>query len=170
MRHYVRAIAYAQQRNRAGFDRELASIRALRDSQDLQPMIDQGVPARDLLQIAESVGRARWAHAHRRFNEAARLYREAIAVEEKVPYMEPPYWYYPVRQSLGASLYRAGRYQDAAAAFTEALTQAPNNGWTLYGLAASERALGRTAREQAAEAALKRAWAGNPRWLNMDRL
>ena len=72
--------------------------------------------------------------------------------------MEPPWWYYPVHQSLGAALYRAGRYDEAREAFTAALAKSPNNGWALYGLAASERALGRRAHAAAAQAALNRAW------------
>ena len=84
--------------------------------------------------------------------------------------MEPPYWYYPVQLSLGAALYRAGRYQEAADAFTAALARSPNNGWALYGLAAAEKAQGRGAQSAAAEAALRTAWVGNPAWLRMDRL
>ena len=170
MRHYARAVAYANQRNRAGFERELAGLRGIRDSGDLKPMIDQGVPATDLLQLADTVARARWASAGRNYGEAARLYREAIATEDKLSYMEPPWWYYPVHQSLGAALYRAGRYDDAQQAFTAALARSPNNGWALYGLAESERALGNPAKAAAARAALKRAWMGDPRWLRMDRL
>jgi tetratricopeptide (TPR) repeat protein len=170
MRHYARAVAFAQLRNRAGFDRELARLGAMRQSAAFQPMVDQGVPAPDLLQIAESVARARWAAAGGDQAGAARLYREAIAVEDRVPYMEPPYWYYPVHQSLGAALYRARRYDEAADAFTAALARTPNNGWALYGLAAAERARGRGLQAAAADAALKRAWAGNRQWLRMDRI
>ena len=170
MRHYARAVAFAQLRNRAGFDRELARLAAMRQSAAFQPMVDQGVPAPDLLQIAESVARARWVAASGDQAGAARLYREAIAVEDRIPYMEPPFWYYPVHQSLGAALYRARRYDEAADAFTAALARAPNNGWALYGLAAAERARGRGAQAAAAEAALKRAWAGNRQWLRMDRI
>ena len=65
------------------------------------------------------------------------IYRRAVAIEDRIPYMEPPWWYYPVRQSLGGALYRAGRYDEAREAFTAALAKAPNNGWALYGLAAS---------------------------------
>jgi tetratricopeptide (TPR) repeat protein len=133
-------------------------------------MLDQGVPAHDLMQIAETVARARWASAHGRHADAARLYHEAIAIEGRIPYMEPPYWYYPVHQSLGAALYSAGRYDEAQQAFTTALARSPNNGWALYGLAASERALGRKMQAAAAEAALRREWAGDPSWLRMDRL
>jgi tetratricopeptide (TPR) repeat protein len=170
MRFYARALARAQQRNKAGFEQELSRLRAIRSSGALKPMIDQGVPAGDLLHLAETVARARWAGANGRLGEAVRLYREATAIEEKIPYMEPPFWYYPVHQSLGATLYRAGRYREAGKAFETALAQSPNNGWALYGLAASERALGRRGEAAAANAALEKAWSGNRAWLRMDRL
>ena len=170
MRHYARASAYATLRNRVGFDRELAKLSALRKSGDFKTMIDQGVPATELLQLADTVARARWAYSARNFTEAARLYREALAIEDKITYMEPPWWYYPVHQSLGAALYRSGKYSEAQEAFTAALARSPNNGWALFGLAASEKALGHADRAAAANMALKKAWAGNPAWLRIDRL
>jgi tetratricopeptide (TPR) repeat protein len=170
MRFYARALARAQQRNRAGFEQELGKLNAIRNSDALKPMIAQGVPASDLLRLAETVARARWAGANGRLAEAARLYREGARIEQSIPYMEPPYWYYPVHQSLGATLYRAGRYREAREAFETALSQSPNNGWVLYGLSASERALGRRAEASMADAALKKAWSGDPAWLRMDRL
>jgi len=170
MRHYARATAYANLHNRTGFDREIAALVKLRQSGAFQPMIDQGVPAPDLLQLAETVARARFASSNGRMPEAIRLYREATVIEQRIPYMEPPYWYYPVHQSLGAALYRAGKYQEAQEAFTAALARYPNNGWALYGLAASERALGNKARAAATQVALNRAWIGDPRWLKMERL
>jgi tetratricopeptide (TPR) repeat protein len=84
--------------------------------------------------------------------------------------MEPPYWYYPVHQSLGAALYRAGDHGAASDAFMAALAKSPNNGWALYGLAAAERASGQKMRAAASTAALQRAWSGDPTWLKMDRL
>jgi tetratricopeptide (TPR) repeat protein len=170
MRHYARALAFAQQRNRVGFNQEVGMARTIRQSDRIQPMIDQGVPARDLMQLAEAVAQARWAYAVGRYTEAERLYRAAIEMEAKIPYMEPPYWYYPVHQSLGGVLYRQGRYDEALDAFTTALRQSPNNGWALYGVASSQRALGRRAHAAAAESALDRAWTGDRRWLRMDRL
>jgi tetratricopeptide (TPR) repeat protein len=170
MRHYARAVAYANQRNKVGFELELAAMRAIREDGDLKPMIDQGVPAADLISLGETVARARWAYASGRYDDAVRLYREAVAIEAKVPYMEPPYWYYPVNQSLGAALFRAGRYDEARDAFTAALAQLPNDGWALYGLAASERKLGRPLQAAAAELALNKAWMGNRAWLRWDRL
>ena len=170
MRHYARAVAFAMQRNRSGFDRELGAMAAFRRSEALKGMIDQGVPANDLVRLAETVAQARWAFAGGRYVEAARLYRSAIEIENRIPYMEPPYWYYPVQQSLGAALLKGGKPGEAAEAFTAALARSPNNGWALFGLAAAERVQGRGAQAAAAQAALKRAWAGDPKWLRMDRL
>ncbi len=90
--------------------------------------------------------------------------------KSRMAYGEPPFWYYPVHQSLGAALYRAGRYREASEAFETALSQSPNNRWALYGLASSARALGRKDEAEAANLALKKAWSGNPSWLKMDRL
>jgi tetratricopeptide (TPR) repeat protein len=170
MRHYARAVAYANQRNKVGFELELAAIRGIREGNELKPMVDQGVPAPELLQLAETIARGRWAYAAGNYAGAGQLYREAVAIEAKVPYMEPPYWYYPVNQSLGAALFRAGRYEEAREAFTAALAQLPNDGWALYGLAASERKLGRPLQAAAAELALDKAWMGNRAWLKWDRL
>jgi tetratricopeptide (TPR) repeat protein len=170
IRHYARAVAYAQQRNGTAFDKELAELDRIRRSDELKPMVDQGVPAPDLLRLAELVARGRMATVRGRHADALNHYQQAILVEDAIPYMEPPYWYYPVRQSAGAALYRSGRYREAQQMFTAALAKSPNNGWALYGLAASERALGRGARAAAAQSALGRAWSGDPKWLKMERL
>lgn len=170
MWHYARAVGLAQRKDDAGVAREIAAIRKIRETTDFKPMVDQMVPAPDLLRLAETVAEARLAYAHGRFAEAVSLYGEAVKIEDGIRYMEPPFWYYPVRQSLGAALYRAGRLTDARAAFTAALAQSPNNGWVLYGLAATHRALGDKVQAQAADAALARAWLGDRAWLKMDRL
>jgi len=170
MRRYARAIAYAQLRDRAGFDAELAAMEALEKSGAFAGMIEQGVPAPDLLALASAVARGRFATAQGRYDEAIGHYRKAIELEGRVPYQEPPYWYYPVRQSLGAAQFLAGRPGEAAETFRAALVQAPNNGWALYGLAESEAAQGRRTEAAAARQALARAWAGQAGWLKMERL
>ena len=170
VRHYARAVARATQRNRVEFDLELAAVRAIREGAEVQALVDQGVPARDLLMLAEQVARGRWELAANRLGAAVRALQAATEIEARIPYMEPPYWYYPVHQSLGGALFRAGRLDEARAAFRIALLRAPNNGWALYGLAETERALGHRPEAAAARAALARAWLGDPRWLRMDRL
>jgi tetratricopeptide (TPR) repeat protein len=170
IRHYVRAVAYAQQHNQRGFDAELAELKRIQSSDTLQPMIDQGMPAKDLLELAEHVALGKQASFRGRHNQAIDHFRAALAIDNRIPYMEPPWWYYPVSQSLGAALYRAGKYDEARQAFTAALARYPNNGWALYGLSLAERAQGRPAQAAAARAALNRAWMGDPRWLRMERI
>ena len=170
MRHYARSVAYAGLRDRAGFDREMAAMESLRTSGGLKGMIDQGVPAADLLMLAELVARGRLAAAQGRLDEAITFYRRAAEIEGSIPYQEPAYWYYPVKQSLGAALFRAGRHAEASDAFRGALAQTPNNGWALYGLGRSEAAQGHKLEAAAANKALSKAWIGDARWLRMERL
>lgn len=170
MRRYARAVAYAQLGDPKGFEAEIAAMQALAKSGAFAGMIEQGVPATDLLALAEAVARGHQATAGKRYAEAIDHYRKAIEIEQRLPYQEPPYWYYPVNQSLGAALYLAGRHDEASQAFRAALTQAPNNGWVLYGLAESEAALGRTVDAAAARQAFARSWAGKSNWLRMERL
>jgi tetratricopeptide (TPR) repeat protein len=170
VRHYVRAVAYAQQKNDNGFEKEMRELSRVRQLDALKPMADQGMPAPDLLALAEHVARGKAASIRGRHLQAAEHYRQAVAIEDRISYMEPPWWYFPVNQSLGAALYRAGRYQEAQQAFTAALAKFPNNGWALYGLAASEQKLGRRAQAAAATAALNRAWMGDTKWLRMERI
>ncbi len=68
---------------------------------------------------------------------------DAVRLQDGLRYDEPPPWYYPVRESLGAALLAAGRAGDAERVFNEDLRRNPNNGWSLYGLAASLKAQGR---------------------------
>jgi len=170
MRHYARATAYAQNRDRAGFDREVAAIEAIKASNGLAGMTEQGVPAADLLTLAQHVARGRFATAHKRYDEAIGHYRKAMTIEGRIPYQEPPYWYYPVGQSLGAALFMAGRHEEASEAFRAALVQAPHNGWVLYGLARSEEAQGHRVEAAAARQAFSKSWSGNANWLRMERL
>ncbi|SEH15325.1 Tetratricopeptide repeat-containing protein [Sphingopyxis sp. YR583] len=170
MRHFARSIAYAGLRDRKGFDRELAAMEKIRASDAMSAMIEQGVPAGDLVSLAAFVARGRFASAMGRTDEAIGFYRQAIAIEAELPYQEPPYWYYPVKQSLGAALFRARRYAEASEAFRAALAQTPNNGWALYGLGRSEAAQGKRLEAAAADRALSKAWIGNKAWLRMDRL
>ena len=65
---------------------------------------------------------------------AVRHWRDAVAAEDKLNYDEPSAWYYPVRQSLGAALLKAGKHADAEMVFREALDAHPRDGRLLFGL------------------------------------
>nr|WP_246500898.1 tetratricopeptide repeat protein [Azospirillum rugosum] len=84
--------------------------------------------------------------------------------------MEPPYWYYPVRQSLGAVLLQTGQAAEAEQAFRASLAKAPHNGWALYGLTEALKAQGRTADAEQTAERLARAWAGDRSQLDLNKL
>ena len=91
-------------------------------------------------------------------------------MQDTLPYTEPPYWYYPVRQSLGAALLQAGRLAEAEEQFRFALKRSPNNGWSYFGLAELAKARGATEEAHKAEADLARTWIGDRALLKLSNL
>lgn len=170
MWHYARSVAHAVRQDRAAFDAEMQEIDTLAKAPALEAMVAQGMPVHDLLALAQTVARGRLAVLSGRHDEAVALYRKAVGIEGKIPYQEPPYWYYPVRQSLGAALFLAGRHDEASQVFRDALVQSPRNGWALFGLARSEAARGNKLEAAAARRAFSKVWLGEKNWPQMERL
>lgn len=83
---------------------------------------------------------------------------DGVALQEQLNYDEPAPWYSPVRQNLGAVLLQAGRPVEAEQIFRDDLAIYPNNGWSLYGLAQSLDAQGKTAEAQQVRAQFRAAW------------
>jgi len=97
-------------------------------------------------------------------------FRNAAAIQNDLPYLEPPYWYYPVRQSLGVALLQQGRPADAEQAFRRALEQFPNNAWSLYGLREALKAQGKKSATAKIDRRLDTAWVGSRDDLSLSRL
>jgi len=114
---------------------------------------------RRLLQIAERVLAGELATRRARYDDAVRAFKEALRLESALPYMEPPLWYQPVRHNLGAALLAANRPVEAERVYREDLVQHPENGWALYGLAASLKAQNKAGEAAAIEERFKQAWA-----------
>ena len=85
----------------------------------------------------------------------------AVKIQDELPYMEPPYWYYSVRQSLGALLVLRGETQRARNVFGQSLARAPNNAWALYGLAEAYAREGRKREARVVARRFERAWIGD---------
>ena len=134
MWHYARAVGHT--RNGA-FDeagREIAALEAIARGGDFKAVTDWNIPGREIVRTAHAVARARLADAQGQLPRAIAAWREAIAIQDRLPYMEPPYWYYPVRQSLGVALLRSGQPAAAEKVFRDSLARTPSNGWALRGL------------------------------------
>ncbi len=80
---------------------------------------------------------ARIAAGRGEHNSAIKYWQQAVAAADRLPYDEPPVWFYPVRESLGAALLAAGRAADAERAFRDDLVKHPRNGRSLFGLQAA---------------------------------
>jgi tetratricopeptide (TPR) repeat protein len=70
--------------------------------------------SQDLLNLASQILEARIAMASNNKDQAITHWRKAVAMQDALRYDEPPDWYYPVRESLGAALLAAGKPADAA--------------------------------------------------------
>jgi tetratricopeptide (TPR) repeat protein len=108
-------------------------------------------PAKTALNVAALSLDARIAHARGEHDRAVRFWQQAVAAADQLPYDEPPVWFYPVRESLGATLLATGRAPEAERVFRDDLQKHPRNGRSLFGL---QIALAKQGRE--AEAALVR--------------
>ena len=102
-------------------------------------------PAKALLAIAKALLRGEIAYRQGDAAGAIPYFSEAVALQDALPYTEPPFWYYPTRQSLGAALLAAGRNREAREVFEDDLAQYPMNGWSMFGLARAMRAEGNDA-------------------------
>lgn len=159
--HYARALAHAARNDFDGAQREIAAIERIEHSADFQPYADWYVPGREIVQTAQLVASARLADARGDLAAAARAYEAAIAIEDSLAYMEPPYWYYPVRQSLGSVYLRQGRLDESEKVLRESLLRSRGNGWALAGLAEVYRRKGDRQAERATRQAYESAWFGD---------
>ena len=158
---YARGIASAQNGDLKGAARELVELERLNAANDYKAFEPVNIPAKDVGRISAHVLRARIAQANGDLDAAIRDLEAAIVLQDKLPYMEPAYWYYPVRQSLGAVLLLKGDTRAARDAFGGALARTPNNAWALYGLAQAYAQEGLKREAKAVEARFNRAWMGN---------
>jgi len=170
MWHYARGVAAAAKGDAAAAAAEAGAIDAIATKSDLSFLIDNYIPADQLLQIARHVVLGRIAQHKGDHAAAVEEFKQAAALEDGMPYMEPPFWYYPVHQSLGAALLKAGRAEEAAAAFQASLKAVPNNGWAIYGLIEAQKQLGDEAGAKASEAALAKTWIGPRELLDLSKL
>ena len=170
MWHYARGVAFASKKDTAGARTEADAIQRILQETDWSTMDLWHVPVRPVLEVAHDVVLARSAQAEGDGPSAIALWQKAASVEDTIPYMEPPFWYYPVRQSLGAALLKSGHPEEAEKEFNAALEKARGSAWALYGLEQAAKARGDAAAQSKAAEALSKSWLGDPAMLNLERL
>jgi tetratricopeptide (TPR) repeat protein len=158
--HYARGEALVRLNRPEAALSEASAIDDLAKLPAISDLSAAGVPAPEILGVASRVITARVARIQGDLNRSQTLFSEAAALQDQLPYMEPPFWYYPVQQSLGAVLLAQGRADEATAAFRSALKRSPNNGWAAFGLLRAAEARGDTAGVAEARDLLKTSWFG----------
>ena len=145
MWHYGRGVAYA---HKGDLEKANEELKALKGAANLGDAIRiQGKPEiiNGMVGVATDLVAAAIADAHADHATEVAALEDAVKKQDALQYTEPPYWFYPVRQSLGAAYLRAKRPADAQRVFNEDLAYFKNNGWSLWGLSEAVAAQGQDA-------------------------
>ncbi|HNS85275.1 MAG TPA: hypothetical protein PKH09_00150 [Parvularculaceae bacterium] len=167
--HYARGEAFAMMGDAGKARSEAEAISDILANADLSGLVENLVPAPDVLKIEYLTVTARAAAADGDLDTAIEAMEEAVATQEGLNYTEPPYWYYPAKQTLAAFVLRKGEVERAEQLFIETLAELPNNGWSYVGLAEAYKAQGDKNARKYAESLMKAAWIGKQK-PTLDRL
>jgi tetratricopeptide (TPR) repeat protein len=155
--HYARGLAYTakDQPDSAAAERDkLVAIAEATPADQTMNLNSAG----GLLAIARAHLAGEMAAQQGRIDEAVLQLEVAIKAEDELTYEEPPAWYMPLRQRLGAIQLAAGRPVRAEKVFREDLERRPENGWSLFGLAQSLKAQNKTKSAAKIEERFEKAW------------
>jgi hypothetical protein len=152
MAYYARGVAYAAKGQGAQAQAALDTVKAI------DAVTPADAPSKTAVSIAVHALMGEIATRSGKLGEGIAHFRKALEIEDAGLYFEPPKWYYPIRQSLGAALLKAGRNAEAEAVYREDLKRFPENGWSLFGLAAALRAQGKSADAAAVDQRFAKAW------------
>jgi tetratricopeptide (TPR) repeat protein len=134
MWRYSRTLAYAARRQAAKADAEHSlytkEAAALADENP----IGQMNPNQAMLAVMNEVAAAKLDSGKGDAESAIKHWRAAAEAQDKLNYTEPPDWYYPVRESLGAALLESGQAKQAEEIFRDDLRRNPRNPRSLFGL------------------------------------
>jgi tetratricopeptide (TPR) repeat protein len=158
MWHYARGLAFVGRSKPEEAALEFSKLEEFQKSEAVRAMDNPYFPGTKILAVANRVLAGKVAGARGKTDEMIQLLEMAVQAQNDLPYMEPPYWYYSVRQSLGAALLKADKPAEAEHVFREDLNELRDNGWSLFGLAESLRTQGRVAEAKKVEKRLKKAW------------
>jgi tetratricopeptide (TPR) repeat protein len=164
--HYARALAFRGRGDRTAAAGEQAAFEAIRAA--FPASTGWGLnKAKSVLEIASETLAARLASTPA---EAVPHWQRAVTGQDGLSYDEPPDWYYPVRESLGAALLLAGKAAEAESVFREGVKRSPRNGRMLFGLMESLRVQGKNQDAELVKREFDAAWAKADVTLKVDEL
>jgi predicted Zn-dependent protease len=145
MWHYGRGVAYARKGDIQNANVELKALQSAANLGTTVAILGKPEIINGMVSVATDLVTAAIANAHGDSSGEVTALERAVKTQDNLQYTEPPYWFYPVRQSLGAAYLRAKRPSDAQRVFEEDLAYFRNNGWSLWGLSEAVAAQGKDA-------------------------
>jgi len=160
MWHYARGVAFARTGKTQDAAAELAIVRAAVKDKANEELLLAGntATAAALIAIGEAHLAGELAAASGDPSAAAAALERAVALQDALVYMEPPPFYFPTRQALGAVLLESGRAKEAEAVYRADLAEWPKNGWSLFGLSHALVAQRKSDQAAWADEGFQRAW------------
>jgi tetratricopeptide (TPR) repeat protein len=122
--HYARGIAFVRKDNLREAEEEL-QVLADRDKE---------LEFENIAKVAYEVLSGEIAALKGNLPASIEQLELAVTYEDELPYDEPSVWYIPTRQSLGAVLLKAQKYEEAEKVYLQDLEYYRQNGWSLMGL------------------------------------
>ncbi len=122
---YARGVAWANKGDLKAARAERAALLPLKANEKIMVLDGGDYPASQLLATADNLLRGEIALAGKVTKTAIVRFRAAVAAQDALPYTEPPFWYYPTRQSLGYALLKAGKAAEAQAVYEKDLEAEP---------------------------------------------
>jgi tetratricopeptide (TPR) repeat protein len=126
--------------------------------------------AKDIMKISKDVLGAKIALAKKDNSSAIAMLRDAVVIQDTLKYGEPPDWFFPVRESLGAALLMNGDAAEAEKVFRDDLERNLRNPRSLWGL---HRSLMEQKRDYDAgfiQKEFEASWKGGKQALKLDDL
>jgi tetratricopeptide (TPR) repeat protein len=141
---YARAVALVRTGELDQAQAEIDAMQPLMENESIWFLDGNDYPASQILKVADSLAKGEMAQAREDHIGAIAAFTEAVDAQAALPYTEPPFWYYPTRQSLGHALLKAEDFANAEVVYRADLAQYPRNGWSLFGLSLSLEGQGKT--------------------------
>jgi tetratricopeptide (TPR) repeat protein len=158
MWHFARGLAFCRLEKKKEAANEAEELERITKHKDIEELQTPDLPGVSVIEVARTLLQAELAGMNGKAKEHISLLQKAVQLEDELPYMEPPYWFLPVRQNLGSSLHKIGKHKEAEAVFRADLEKHPNNGWSLFGLLQALRAQGKSNEAAEVERRFTEAW------------
>lgn len=156
--HFARGLAFAAKTKPDLARVEHAELTRLAQTEQAKKLDAPTYPVTQVMSIAQAWLAGKIAIAQGRPVEALSHLEQAVSLEDALPYMEPAFWPFPVRPTLGAAYLQVGDAAKAEQVFRDDLSRMPRNGWGLFGLENALRHQGKTDAAGIISREFKRSW------------